>query len=91
MSVGAAVALAPLLLVNDDFLEAALLHHLRLDAGAVDQRRPDLHAAAVTGGEDFIELDFGTGIAVELLDTDDVAGFNAVLFAARSDHCIAHG
>src|SRR5581483_108104 len=75
------------------------LHHRYLGALAVanhgghhfasrDQRIAQLHTGALADEQDLAELDRGTGLGVELLDTQHAVFGDAILLSAGGDHCV---
>src|SRR3982750_3758571 len=82
----AAVALAALVLEDDDLLRQALIDDLGLDRDALDRRLADLYAAAVVGEQQRPERDLRTGAAGELLDAKGLPLADTVLLTpGRND------
>src|SRR6185312_1686916 len=77
----AAVALAALVLEDDDLLVQALLDDLRLDGDAGDGGTADLHAARIVGEQQRVEHHLGARRAGELLDAKGFSLRNTVLFS----------
>jgi hypothetical protein len=75
------VALAALLLEDQDLLGLALCDDVGLDRGALDEGSADLEAVT-TDEQDLIKLDL-TVLGVELLYTEGLTLADAVLFTAR--------
>src|SRR5215468_5909039 len=65
----------------------AVRDHLGLHPGARDHRRAELHVRALAHQE-HLELELRAHVLRQLLDLEQVAFLDAVLLAARPDHCI---
>src|SRR6185503_12560235 len=82
----AAVALAALVLEDDDLLGQALIDDLGLDRDALDRRLPDDDAAAVVGEQQRPEGHLRTGPTFELLDAKGLPlGHSVLLSSGRND------
>jgi hypothetical protein len=77
----AAVALAALVLEDDDLLRQPLVDDLGLDRDTLDRRLADLNAAAVVGEQQGPEGHLGAGCASELLDAQGFTLGDTVLFS----------
>ena len=77
----AAVALAALVLEDDDLLAEPLLDDLGLDGDAGDGRLADLDPAAVVGEQERPEGHLGAGRPHELLHAQGFTLADAVLFS----------
>ena len=77
----AAVALAALVLEDDDLLAQALLDNLGLDRDAADRRLADLDAAAVVGEQQGPERDLRAGGTDELLDAKGLPFADTILLS----------
>jgi hypothetical protein len=60
------------------------------DFGVGDQRRTDFNLAIAADKQDILENHTRADFASEFFYFDDIAFGNAVLLAARSNHCIFH-
>ena len=79
-----------LLFEDDDLLALEILEHQPKDHGVVQNGRADVDLLAVLDEEDPVEMGFPPRREIEFLDGQDIAFFDAVLLAARHDHCV-HG
>src|SRR5262245_53521378 len=86
----AAVALAALVLEDDDLFREPLLHDLRLDRDARDRRTAHLDLAAVVGEQQRTEGHLRPGWTVELLHAQGLPLAHAVLFSPCCDDGV-HG
>lgn len=86
VTAAALVALATLLLEDDDLVIFFVLEDGRLDAGAVDERAAKLSVCAFAHHEDFVEID---GVACfrsrEGVNLEDVTFSDSKLAALSSD------
>ena len=87
MTLGAAVILAAALLEDDDLAGAIGVEQFADHLGTVNHRRANGHAFITTKHEHGTERQGVAGLAFKLLDTNFVAGCNAVLLTAGLDHC----
>ena len=87
MALEAVVALTLVELVDELLLALELLQDLSSDLslGELGRIRDDLLAVVQ---EDNLELDLGTGLALDLLNGDDVIGGDFILLAARRNDCV---
>lgn len=75
----AVVAFPAAIFVGENFLVLELLDYLGHDRSTARAR---LHVRALSGEQDFGKSDFSARFGIELLDVDDIALCDAVLFAA---------
>src|SRR5579862_7493530 len=81
----AAVALAALVLEDDDLLAEALLEDLGLDGDAGDRGTTHLDLAGVVGEQQRAEGDLRAGRADELLHAEGLSLGDSILFSTRRD------
>ena len=91
MAVLAAAVLPAALLENDDLVEPVLRDDEGRHGGAGHERGADGGAGAAADGEHVGEGDDGAGLGFELLDLEDLAGRDAILFSACADDCEHEG
>ena len=88
MTVGTLIALAALLLEDDDLLTPCLLNHLCGDGGALDNRCADLRIIAIVEHQHRHDRQGAARLALELLDFDHVTIGNAILLPAGLNDCV---
>src|SRR2546422_573334 len=82
------VVLAPAQLEDFQFLTASVRHHRALHLGAGDERRADLQVVAFADEQHLVERDRRADFRRQRLDAHLGARLDAVLLAARLDHCV---
>src|SRR5262245_4143307 len=91
MATATAVVLATLLLEDEDFFRLLLTDDLAHDPHARDQRLPDLDGTSGGREQHLVEGAGRSGITVELLEANRVAGADPVLLAAGANDRVIHG
>src|SRR5258706_8391048 len=89
VTLGQAIALAPLVLEDADLRAGRIAFDLGQHLRTGDQRVPDAQRVAADE-QHFAELDLLAGLPGEQLDVDDVAGRHTHLLATGSNDCV-HG
>src|SRR5258708_18679320 len=82
------VVLAPAQLEDFQLLAASGRHHRALHLGAGDERRADLQVVAFADEQNLVERDRRADFRGQRLDAHLGARLDAVLLAARLDHCV---
>jgi len=87
VAVGAAVVLAALLLEHQNLVATGLLDDLAGHAGPFDEGGAGLGIGTFADHQHGLEGHDLAGLAIQLLDDDDVVLSDFVLLAAGLDHC----
>ena len=90
MPVQPAIALAALLLEDEDLVGARLLEDRRRHHRAFEKRRPQRRRLAIPNHKDFLEFDQGPRIAGQTLDGDHVVRRDPILLST-GPHDRVHG
>src|SRR6185369_4459997 len=90
MALTTPVVLAALLLEDEDLFRLLLADDLTDDAPAFEERLTDLQPAARGRQEDVGEYALGARLAVELLETDRLAGLHPVLLPSGTNDGVVH-
>ena len=90
MSLLTTMLLTTLEFEDDDLFVATLRDNFSLDLGAINERRTKFWFVSADE-ENFVEVDFVAGSALDLFNSDQVALLDAILLAAGADYCVSHG